>query len=67
MPGDHGVAEGALVLDAEARRLMTDELVDLLERSFVEERVQSFPRCQLALFMLTGDGTLAPGMQGLFA
>ena len=65
--GDDCVAERAFVLYAETRRLVPDELIDLLEGAFVEQCIEPLPRRQFPLLVLAGDGTLTSCMQGLFA
>ena len=58
---------GSLVLDAEADGRVADHHVDLLERPFVQEQFEAFPRRELALLMLAVDRALTPGMQGFLA
>ena len=65
--GDHRITCGALAFDAESRRLVPDEHVDLLERPFVEKKLDPFACSELALFMLSVDGALATGMQRFVA
>jgi hypothetical protein len=61
--GDHGVAQGFLVLDAEPGRLVTDELIDLLERVLVEQGLDTFAGSEFACLMLSGHSPLGPGMK----
>jgi hypothetical protein len=52
-----------LVLDAEATRLVPGHHVDLLEGALVQQQVDALSRRQLPRFVLSCDGTLAPGME----
>lgn len=46
---------------------MSDELVDLLERPFVEQGLQALAGSELPLLVLSGDRPLTPRMERLFA
>ncbi len=65
--GHDCVAPRALVLDAEAARVVADQHVDLLERALVEQQLDPLPGGELALFVLPVDGALAPGVECLLA
>jgi hypothetical protein len=67
VPGDHCIAQGSFVLDAEARRLVLDELVHLLKRSLVQENFETFPGGELALLVLARYRTLASRVQRFLA
>src|SRR5690606_25523060 len=60
--GEHRVSQGAFVFDPETLCLVTNEQVDLVEGTVVEERLDAFPSSQLALFVLTGDCSLTAGV-----
>jgi hypothetical protein len=57
--GDHAVARRPVGFHAEIGAAMGDEHVEFLERAFVEQKLDPFARCQLALGMLGLDAALA--------
>src|ERR1035437_868234 len=50
--GDHAVAVGPFVLEAEVRRTVRDEAVELREAAFVQEPVEPFARRELSFGVL---------------
>src|SRR5690606_30475842 len=60
--GEHRVSQGAFVFDPETLCLVTNEQIDLVEGTVVEEGLDAFSSGQLALFVLTGDCSLTAGV-----
>ena len=61
MPGHHAVAEDVLAVQAELRRSVRHERVELDERPRIQQQVQAFPRGQLSerVLPLNSDGAAA--------
>ncbi len=57
--GHDAVADGAVVFQAEARRLVAHEGADLDERAGVEQDLDALARAQLALFVLLREAGFA--------
>jgi hypothetical protein len=55
VPGDDAVTEDPLVGQAELRRAMGDEGVELDERTVIEEQLESLARGQLSRGVLSLD------------
>jgi hypothetical protein len=64
---DNAVAERALALHSEVRRVVLDEHVQLLERALVEEEVEPLARGHLPRGVLLLDALLAAALEGLLA
>src|SRR3954463_8402377 len=71
--GDHAVAGNLVLLHAEFGRSVLDEHVEFLERALVEQKLDAFPRSQLAAGVLRLDaffaapelGAVAPPFEGV--
>src|SRR6476659_2748696 len=64
--GHHAVAVGPLLLQAERRRPVPRELVELDERALVEEQLDALAGGLATLRVLLLDGLRGPGVDGLF-
>jgi hypothetical protein len=64
--GDDAVARKPLLVEAEIRRAVDDELVELLERPLVQQELDALARRQLTRRVLLLDAPRAPARRGAF-
>jgi hypothetical protein len=65
MARDHAVAIELLRLEAEVRRAMDDEAIQLDKRALVEKKIEPFARGELAFLVLRLEARLASALLGL--
>ena len=67
VPGDYCISERTPVFDAKTGRLVARQDIELLEASLVEEQLDSLSRGQFPQIVLSFDGSLIGGVQGVGA
>src|SRR5207249_1191450 len=52
VPGDHGIAEVMLLIEAELSGSMYDQLIEFFEGTRIQQQVEAFPGCEFSSFVL---------------